>query len=207
MCKRKQLTEAEKRYLNLDEDKAYLIKTIDALPFGQSTKDTVYHYAVDAAKRSRRTKLFYYGFNVAIIALPVVSSLLELLPNTATNWVTVCINGLITLCASLLALFRCHDKWTRNRSYLEKMINLMFRYSGPLPEAVPEEQPVVQASDPADDEEAQPEAAPAADDPAGESDEAQQLQKLEVQFIREFTRLNAWHQGKWARERQKDDGK
>ena len=87
------------------------------------------------------------------------------------------------------------------------MINLMFRYSSPLPEAVPEEQPVVQASDTADDEEAQPEAAPAADDPAGKADKELQLQKLEAQFIREFARLNAWHQGKWARERQKDDGK
>ena len=219
MCRRKELTEVEKKYLGMEKDKGYLLSTIDQLPFSQLTKNTVYHYAMDAAKQSRFSKYVYYTLNFAVIVLPVLSSIIKLACKDASgnpDWATVIINGIITLCASALALFRYHDKWTRYRTYLEKIINLMFRYMSPtLSAPEPEEQPAAEEPEaPEEDAEEVSEEAAGEEpketetaEPAPEDEQKREDQVREAEFIREFRQINCWHQSKWAKERQNDEKK
>lgn len=118
---------SQKTLKNMHKDLNYLYYAINALPYSEGTKAFVYHYAVHAAKSSRRWKKCYYWLSALIIVIPILSSLVDAI-FVKGKWVSLAFNSIVTICASVLALFRCHEKWARYRAYLEKLVNLIAVY-------------------------------------------------------------------------------
>jgi len=118
---------SNKKMTDMYKDREYLDYVISALPYSDGTKAFAYHYAMHAARSSRYWKYLYYSLSAVIIALPILSSFGEAVA-TQYPWISHVGNGLVTISASVLALFRCHEKWTRYRAYLEKLINLIAVY-------------------------------------------------------------------------------
>lgn len=194
------------RYFRMDRDKPYLCRTIDQLPFSQSTKDTVYHYAMDAAKRSKRNKYLYYGMSLLVIFLPIVSSAINIVKarfsGAPLDWASLICNSSVTFLASMLVLFRNHEKWTRYRAYLEKMKNLIAEYSvlevdAAQPATPPPTQANAQPAPPAPVQTAVQPAPPASAEPAP-------ARNHEREFMDAFRGLNAKHQIQWVAERKND---
>ena len=108
-------------------DRKYLEYSIGSLPYSVETKVFVYHYAIHAAKNCVRHKYCYYGMSALVIILPVISSVVDIVKGGFSggvlDWIPLVCNGLITILGGLLALVRFHEKWTRYRTYLEKLIN------------------------------------------------------------------------------------
>jgi hypothetical protein len=111
----------------MNKDMKYLEYSIGALPYSDETKAFVYHYAIHAAKSCVWHKYCYYGISALVIILPVISSAVDIVKGDFSggvlDWIPLVCNSLITIMGGLLALIRFHEKWTRYRNYLEKLIN------------------------------------------------------------------------------------
>lgn len=74
-------------------------------------------------------KWIFYILSIIGIVLPLVVTTLNVAGNgEKTKFVTVICSAFISLCASLLTLTKCHEKWTLYRSTLESMKRVLMHY-------------------------------------------------------------------------------
>lgn len=74
-------------------------------------------------------KWIFYSLSIIGIVLPLVVTAINAVGNEEkTRFVTIICSVLISLCASLLTLTKCHEKWTLYRSTLESMKRVLMHY-------------------------------------------------------------------------------
>lgn len=113
-------------------DTNYINNMISTLAVGERVKAYIRYYALYAAKKCKWSKRFYYFLNILIIVLPFVSFFVNYIPGQLLTWrdlVDVGLSCCVSISGALISLFRFHDKWTRYRGYLEKLISIVFEYA------------------------------------------------------------------------------
>lgn len=112
----------------MENDRNYLSHTINRLNLDEITQEYIAHYLLYAEKQTRKAKLCYYIFTCITVICPILVLTIEQIDPRPMEWPDYLVM-ILTLCstvgASLLSVFRFHDRWCHFRSYLERGIQIL----------------------------------------------------------------------------------